>query len=119
MFFIPVNLKTNYTKEEYAIADTPNPIFSWGVKYDEKGGYQSEYRIKVTFNNTVLWDSGFVADSNHTATYSGSPLPSGAIINWELQIKDQNGRISNIAKSYFKTACFDTLCGSWISSPPT
>ena len=117
MFFIPVNLKTNYTKEEYAIADTPNPIFSWGVKYDEKGGYQSEYRIKVTFNNTVLWDSGFVADSNHTATYSGSPLPSGAIINWELQIKDQNGRISNIAKSYFKTACFDTLCGSWISSP--
>ena len=69
MFFIPVNLKTNYTKEEYAIADTPNPIFSWGVKYDEKGGYQSEYRIKVTFNNTVLWDSGFVADSNYPLAF--------------------------------------------------
>ena len=117
MLFIPENLKVNYTKEKYAIANTPTPIFSWGAKSDKNNSYQSEYRIKVIFNNSILWDSGFVANSEQRAVYNGSPLPSGAIISWELQIKDDKGRKSNTAKSYFKTACFDGLSGSWIESP--
>ena len=28
----PINLKVNYTKPEYAVADTQFPVFTWGYE---------------------------------------------------------------------------------------
>ena len=111
--FAPINLKVNYTCAEYAVADTQTPVFSWGVC--ER--HQAAYRITVISGGCELWDSGFVNGSGTIARYGGNPLPSGALAEWNLQLKDSEGNLSRTARSYFKTACFDELCGSWIESP--
>ena len=111
--FKPINLKVNYTKPEYAVSDNQKPVFSWGVF----GKEQTAYRITVSFADNILWDSGFVKSEQTSCEYSGLPLPSGAVVNWELQLFDKDGNVSKAAKSYFKTACFDKLYGKWIESP--
>ena len=117
MIFYPTNMKVNYTKPEYAVADTQIPVFSWSAKHQIQGSKQIAYCIKVTFMDEVLWDSGFVDSNLQMAEYAGNPLPSGAKIEWKLQIKDENGNISKEVCSYFKTACYDELLGEWIESP--
>lgn len=117
MIFCPTNMKVNYMKSEYAVADTQNPIFSWGARHQIQDSRQAAYCIKVTHMNEVLWDSGFVYSSSQTAVYAGRPLPSGAIIEWRLRIKDENGNMSRETRACFKTACYDKLCGRWIASP--
>lgn len=111
--FEPINLRVNYTCPEYAAADTPNPVFSWGAG----GRRQAAYRITVIFDGGVLWDSGFIKSRDPVSVYAGKPLPSGALAEWNLQLKDSEGNLSRAVKSYFKTACFDGLCGDWIESP--
>lgn len=111
--FKPINLKVNYTKPEYATADTKSPVFSWGVA----GKEQLAYRATVTFLDKCLWDTGIVKSEQTSCVYDGLSLPSGAVVNWELQLFDKDENQSKIGRSYFKTACFDVLLGKWIESP--
>jgi len=111
----PINLKVNYTKPEYAIADTQNPVFSWGAEdITDTGCIQTGYRITVFHNNVVLWDTGICDSANMQAVYSGSKLPSGAIVYWELSLVDNHKNISRTVESFFKTACYDDLRAEWI-----
>lgn len=111
----PVNLKVNYTKPEYAIADTQKPVFSWGCEnMTDKECFQTGYRIVVFCNNIVLWDSGVCNSVDMQAVYSGAQLPSGAIVNWKLSVVDNYDNVSNFVGSSFKTACYDALCADWI-----
>ena len=111
--FEPINIKVNYTRPEYAIADTGTPVFSWGVS----GKEQSAYKLTVTFKDKLLWDTGIVKTEQTSCIYDGLPLPSGAVVNWKLQLFDRDGNESKIGRSYYKTACFDVLSGKWIKSP--
>ena len=103
----PINLKVNYTKPEYSVAETQFPVFSWGCEdLFGTGRKQSGYRIVVTHASEVLWDSGVCRNDEMQIVYGGAELPSGAIIRWELQLIDDSGIKSNFIESYFKTACF-------------
>ena len=111
----PIDLKVNYTKPEYAVADTEQPVFTWGCEdISGTGLSQSGYRIIVSFNDEVLWDSGRCSDTNMRAVYSGIRLPSGAVVDWKLQLYDDLGRQTRYVRSHFKTSCFDALTGDWI-----
>lgn len=114
MKFKPVNLKVNYTKERYAISENQHPVFTWSAVTDYDGSYQSQYRIIVRFEDKILWDSGSVKTHKMKAVYCGSTLPSGAYINWEIELTDNMNRKSRKAYSYFKTALFDEWQGRWI-----
>lgn len=111
----PINLKVNYTNPKYAVADTKFPVFTWGCE-DSAGENctQAGYRIIVYYYDSVLWDSGCCADTDMRAIYSGTQLPSGAILKWSIQLTDNLGNAGKLVESYFKTACFDSLCGKWI-----
>lgn len=117
MDFIPVDLKVNYTKSEYAVAENHQPVFTWGAKHPEPGRSQLGYHIVVTESEKTLWDSGFVADTRQTAVYQGTPLPSGAHIKWSLEITDNNNQVSALKEAFFTTACLDEWAGRWICSP--
>lgn len=117
MFFRPVHLKVNYTKPEYAIADTQAPVFSWGAEHEMSGSRQSAYRLMVFSDTSQLWDSGFVNSDKQQTIYGGNPLPSGTVLNWSIQLKDTQGNVSQIETSSFTTACFEPLQGMWIASP--
>lgn len=113
----PIDLKVNYTKPEYAVADTEFPVFTWGCEnLSEDECYQNGYRIIVFYNNEILWDSGYSKDLNMRCVYSGKALPSGAIVEWKLQLTDNMGNVTKFVYSYFKTVCFDALCGEWIKT---
>lgn len=114
--FVPTNLKVNYTKPEYAVADTQSPVFSWGAIHAANGSRQKAYRVVVIYENEILWDSGFVESSQLSCVYSGMNLPSGAVIGWSLELIDSNNNKSQKAESTFKTACFEDFEGQWISS---
>ena len=111
----PVNLKVNYTKPEYAVADTEYLVFTWGYEdlscNDKK---QSGYRINLLHNDTELWDSGYCESDSARAVYSGEQLPSGAVITLKIQLTDDSGKAGKVVESSFKTACFDALDGEWI-----
>ena len=111
----PINLKVNYTKAEYAIADTQKPVFSWGCEdITDEDCIQTGYRLMVVHDNKVMWDSGVCNSVNMQAEYSGSELPSGAIMNWKLSIVDNYGNVSKFVDSSFRTACYDKLSADWI-----
>ena len=117
MMFRPSDLKVNYMIPEYAVASDMHPVFTWSADHSEKNAKQSAYSIKVCYNDSVLWDSGFVYSSSNSATYSGKALPSGAVIDWQIQLKDCDGKISSVAYSTFKTASFEPFSAKWIESP--
>lgn len=111
----PINLKVNYTKPEYALADTQSPVFTWGAEtIAGTECVQCGYRIIVSHKNTVLWDSGYCENRNMRAVYSGDILPSGAIIDWKLQLTDNYNNVTRFTHAHFKTTCFETLEGEWI-----
>lgn len=116
MWFEPENLKINYTKCEYAIADTRTPVFSWGAVHSVNGSRQKAFHITVTFMKKLLWDSGIVYSEELKATYGGLPLPSGAEIEYSVELFDNNGNKSSRVYSSFKTACFDNFKALWIEA---
>lgn len=115
--FKPSDLKVNYMMPQYAVSTNMYPVFTWGATHAVKDAIQTAYAIKVSHNGNILWDSGFVNSSSNSATYGGKSLPSGAIIDWQIQIKDNFGNTSSVAYSFFKTACFDSFSAKWIESP--
>ena len=111
----PINLKVNYTKPEYAVADTQFPVFTWGYEdLSLANKKQSSYRIIVSHNNVELWGSGYCESDSMRAVYSGEQLPSGAVITWKIQLTDNLGKAGKEVESSFKTVCFDALEGEWI-----
>lgn len=116
MEFYPIEMRTDYMKSEYAVADSTKPLFTWGAVNSYEGAYQTAFRIVVSAGDAILWDSGFVEKSEQSAVYGGEMLNSGAIHKWTLQIKDNYENVSRIGEGFFKTACFDEWQGKWIES---
>ena len=115
--FKPSDLKVNYMIPENAVTATMYPIFTWSATHSEKNASQSAYSIKVSHNDSILWDSGFIYSSSNSAVYNGKALPSGAVIDWQIQLKDSAGNTSSAAYSTFKTASFEPFSAKWIESP--
>ncbi|MHB1307861.1 MAG: family 78 glycoside hydrolase catalytic domain [Limisphaerales bacterium] len=95
-------LRTEYLTDPLGIDET-KPRLTWQVTSDERGAWQSAYRILVATEAATLsrgegdlWDSGKV-DSAATVNivYAGKPLGSGQTCVWKVQLWDGNGKPSS------------------------
>ena len=71
MEFYPVELRTNYIKSEYAVCETAEPVFSWGVVNSIDKAYQKSFRIIVSSGEECFWDSGEMESESQIVKYAG------------------------------------------------
>lgn len=117
MEFYPIELKTNYMKSEYAVAENKEPVFSWGAANSKKNAYQKSFHIVLSSGGDILWDSGEVISKEQAVKYDGNNLKAGAYHEWTLELTDNFDNTSSIKKGFFKTVFFDEWMGEWIESP--
>ncbi len=92
-----------------------SPVFSWGALSDAVDAFQSACRARVTVGGSVLlWDSGWIEQTEQQLRYAGEPLPEGVKIDFELQIRDNKGAESCAYSNYFYLAAAEWKAG-WIS----
>lgn len=98
-------LRCEYRENPLGI-DEVAPRFTWLVKSNENGQFQSAYQIvvatskeKLASNNSDLWDSGKV-DSDETVNviYEGAPLQSRQKCFWKVRAWDRHGNPSEWSK---------------------
>ena len=81
------DLKTEYRIEPMGI-DAENPRFSWKIKSDGSGIWQTAYHIVVLDGEETLWDSGEVqSNQSQYVRYEGKKLSSRQYLTWQLSVK--------------------------------
>lgn len=89
------------------------PRFSWNYEGDARDFHQQARRIMVAstpekLGSPDLWDSGWVEDANTlNIAYAGAPLASRQRYHWQVQSKDQGGRIRSSPPSFFEMGMLD------------
>ncbi len=110
------NLKVEYKSNPIGM-DEKSPRFSYEL--DGTGKDQTAYRITVqSEQGETVWDSGFT-ESNlcNQIVYGGKPLECFTRYNWQVQVKDEKGKISKGGeeKAFFETGFLGTAWqGKWI-----
>ncbi len=103
-------LKCNYIANPLGV-ETPSPLLSWVLEAEEKGQYQTAYRIIAASRPALLaegqadlWDSGKVESgmSIHVP-YGGETLKSGQQCWWKVCVLDRDERSSG----WSDPACFE------------
>jgi alpha-L-rhamnosidase len=102
-------IRPHQTRCEYRVnpqgIDVTDPRLSWVLTPTNaraRGLHQSAYRILVSSSDQALrantgnlWDSGKVnSDQSTQVVYRGSPLTSGTVAYWKVQLWDQDGQAS-------------------------
>lgn len=96
------DLKTNHQKELIGI-DT-KPYFSWKLQSDEENVQQKSYRIILSDQNNVVWDTGIRESSQSVfVPYQGIPLRSRTRYEWTVSVCDEHDNTAE-AKTWFETA---------------
>lgn len=90
--------------------DEETPVFSWQMKSEERGTYQTAYQLTVAKSEEALqngeycWDSGEVLWSESVGiTYEGEALLPKTRYFWQVQVTDQEGEKHDSAVSWFET----------------
>jgi alpha-L-rhamnosidase len=92
------NLTCEYRTNPLGI-DVPQPRLSWQLHSDQRGAYQTAYRILAAPSETNLnsgrdlfWDSDKVeTDQSIHVVYDGPKLVSGQRVYWKVRIWDEAG----------------------------
>jgi len=127
-YFLPLNattvndLRVEYMKNPIGI-DVNQPRFSWKPESDERGVFQTAYRIIVSADESFkkkVWDSGEVASDQSVAiVYGGAALSPTTRYFWKVQVKDQTSRtIVSTEKAFFETGLMNLGWSNaqWIKS---
>ncbi|MBR3929236.1 MAG: family 78 glycoside hydrolase catalytic domain [Clostridia bacterium] len=88
-------------------------VISWGAK-DAPGAFQTEYRLTLSCEGKILFDSGCVISQKQEAPISGEGLPEGKRIDVSLIMKDDLGNESAEARTYFYIGSTEWKAG-WIT----
>jgi alpha-L-rhamnosidase len=97
------DLRVEYTQIPIGI-DVQKPRFSWQMKSEESGSFQTAWQIIVTDESKqVVWNS----TKNNSGVslnirYAGTPLKASTRYNWRLIVWDQNKK-EHTAISWFET----------------
>lgn len=71
------------------------PRFTWQLTSEARNKLQTAYEVKVSSDNTTVWNRGKVASSQSIAVlYAGAPLQSGKKYSWQVRVWDNNGNPS-------------------------
>ena len=109
------NMSVEYRIEPLAV-EASKPRFSWNLSSDRRGCRQTAYRIRVTADETDVWDSGCVeSDRMLNIPYAGKELAPESDCVWSVTVRDELGDISE-ASSFFRTSPKSWHGAKWIGS---
>lgn len=109
-----IHLQTEYLTQPMGLG-IAKPRFYWNC---EGGIKQTAYRIVARRNAEEVWDSGKVLSSSMThILYEGKALSSRDIVNWSVQLWDENDIPGEISESSFEIGLLEESdwCANWIS----
>ncbi len=97
------DLKCDYLNDPIGIGRV-DPVIEW--KFEDKENRnvkQKAYKIKVTENDRIVWDTEKIdSEKNRDIIYSGLPLESTSIYQFEVKIWDETGN-STAKAAFFET----------------
>ncbi len=108
------HLQVEYLTEPLGLGN-PKPRFYW---HAEGGITQTAYQIICSRAGKTVWDSGRVESASMThIPYGGEPLHSRDLVNWNVQLWDENGEPGEIAESRFELGLLNESdwTAKWIS----
>ena len=108
-------VSVDYDSRALILTESERPVFSWTVRSDGDRGHQSSYRIVVSDDKGVVWDSGEVAEKAQKATYGGKDLENGEIYSVSVVIKDTRGVASTPRTAKFRYLAPREWAAEWIS----
>ncbi|ABW01021.1 alpha-L-rhamnosidase [Caldivirga maquilingensis] len=118
-----IDARVEFTVNPLGI-DESKPRFSWILEHEERGQYQSAYRVIVSssLENAVkgigdVWDSGKVNSRDQVIKYNGPPLSSFTKYYWRVKAWDSNGVEGDWSDvQWFETAVLkpEEWSGKWI-----
>ncbi len=122
------NLRCEYLVSPLGI-DSINPRLSWILESDERGQYQTSYRIIVASNKDLiekakgdLWDTGKInSDESIQIVYAGKPLKSKMHCYWKVKVWDKDDIESEWSNSAIWTMGLlknSDWNAKWIGLPP-
>lgn len=101
----------------YCTIDSPNPVFAWAAVSTHNGNGQSACRVIVE-GKQLLWDSGWVQQSEQHLSYEGKRLPAGVQLSLTIIIRDRNGEESEPYMTSFVSGVLaeEEFHGKWIGT---
>ncbi len=108
------HLQVEYLTEPLGLGNA-KPQFYW---YCENGVTQTAYQIICTRAGKTVWDSGKVESASMThIPYAGLDLHSRDMVNWRVQLWDENGEPGEITESHFELGLLNDSdwTAKWIS----
>lgn len=125
--FRPIDLLCEYMENPLGI-DTPKPRFSWEVECNERGQYQTAYKIIVSSTEEKLdldigdiWDSSkILSNQSVNVVYEGKELKSEQQCHYKVKIWDkQNNESSYSDRCWFEMGILapDDWKADWIGAP--
>ncbi len=119
MNFIIYDLKCEYRNSPLGVSEK-QPRFSWKIKSDTNGTFQTAYKISVTnSNDNVIWDSGKIISADCFAIkYDGDFLTPFNNYSWCVTVWDNNDKPATSEKAAFSTGVFSLKDWSakWITA---
>ena len=100
--------------------DEKCPAFSWKLKSERQGVLQKSYRLTVSDENGIVWDSGEIqSEQSAFVLYGGPALKAYTEYVWTVDISD--GTETAKAESRFETGLLDGASfegyAAWITHP--
>lgn len=110
------DLETEYRNNPVGI-DELCPAFSWKLKSMEKDIMQKSYRITVSKDGELVWDTGIVeTDSSLYIPYGGEPLLPKTRYDLHIEVTEQRGESAG-AEGFFETGLlsYENFKADWIT----
>eukprot|EP00658_Telonema_sp_P-2_P052760 TRINITY_DN4103_c0_g1_i5.p1 TRINITY_DN4103_c0_g1~~TRINITY_DN4103_c0_g1_i5.p1 ORF type:complete len:454 (+),score=88.83 TRINITY_DN4103_c0_g1_i5:167-1528(+) len=116
----PYRLRVEYIQAPRGV-DKPSPRFSWALSDDDPLSIQQAYRIVVSTDSALTWDSGRVESNiSMNVKYAGSPLAPNA--DYAVQITAFGDHGFGSANTTFSTGLYtkqDWAGAEWIGAAST
>ena len=109
-----IHLQVDYLTAPLGLGNS-KPRFYWNA---DGGVTQTAYQIVCLRNGKTVWDSGKVESASMThILYEGLDLRSRDLVNWSVQLWDENGEPGEIAESRFELGLLkeSDWTAKWIS----
>lgn len=97
--------------------DVMNPRFSWKLWSDRNNTKQQAYRLVVSYEGNMVWDTGLVeSDACIGIRYAGKTLQSKTLYEVNVTVTDNHGEQAS-AEGHFETAFLSgqEILAQWIT----
>ena len=95
------DLAVNYQKNP-VLVKSENPVFSWKLDSDKCGVMQKSYKVEISANDALFFDSGIVeSDKCFDVSFENLALPMGEKVTLTVTVCDNKGESDSASVSFF------------------